>query len=226
MAGTYQFLSRADAARLIASDYLSETLLVDSFDGAPSNMAVYRAFNPFTLWLDQPLPVPGRSATSMSVEAIWQGLKIVDGDTDEAMFTKAPYKRPTDAARRAMPDYRYDESLFAYGERRLDIITARFLIYAVSYLHLLDRVVEAGLIADIRAFAARGGRVIFFDWDSNGDILHRHRSYSHSALLAAWFAGRLAEHLFGPARKSLGAQDFSLFEAEAEKRLARYTAAP
>jgi hypothetical protein len=218
-----RFLPRCDVVKLMAEKYLNTTLLVDSFEGAPSNMERFRPFNPFNIWPEALLPVPGQDTRSVSLEGIWQGAKIVDGEVEYSMFTRRPWKRPSDDARRANPQYRYCDSTFAYGNRQISLKCARFLIYAVSYLHLLDKVVPEELIQEILNFASRGGDVIFFDWDGNGDIANEHESYSHSALLAAWFSGSLEPHLFEPARQIMAAPDFAEFQSETAQNLERYT---
>src|SRR5580693_3107455 len=57
-------------------------LAVDSYNGAPPSMHRFRALNPFDFDPEHRIPVPGRGETSCSVEAVWQGLKLVDGVPD------------------------------------------------------------------------------------------------------------------------------------------------
>lgn len=210
---------------LMADADLRHVLMVDTYDGAPANMAPFRPFNPFHLWPAPVLNVPGMEGRlSRSLEGIWQGLKVIEGETDAGQFSAPPRKRPTDAVRRASPTYRYDAARFRLGGSEIGLREARFRIYAVAYLELLDRVVPAALIARIRRAAQAGLEVVFYDWDDNGDIADIRASYSHSALLRAWFAGDLEEALLVPARRWLTPAARAGFEADVRARTRRYRA--
>ena len=75
-------------------------LRVDTYQSAPSNMECFTTLNPFHFDPAWQIPVPGQSGLSAcSVEAVWQGLKVHDGQTDFPMFTQPPYKRPALASK-------------------------------------------------------------------------------------------------------------------------------
>jgi hypothetical protein len=172
---------------------------VDSADCAPPAMVRFRCFNPFHVFPLPVIPVPGRPLRSRSVEAVWQGLKLVDGLIDLAMLGATPYKRPSEREREA-PGYRYAESCFAHGDRVIDLVLARYLVYLPAYLYLLEALVPGDVIEELVAHHRRGGRVIFYDWDDNFDIEDASRPYSHSAVLRAWFGGTLEHELLQPGR--------------------------
>lgn len=221
--GNYTFLARALAVRRTMED-MRGTLLVDTYDGAPINMNPFRQLNPFHCWPTPVLSVPGTDLLSTSVEGIWQGLKIVDGSTEFSQFVGLPSKRPSDTERRVLPNYEYRRSRFLYNGEAIDLVTARFIIYSVAYMELLDRVIDRSLIDYIRDQASNN-EVIFFDWDGNGDIINPETSFSHSALLRAWFAGELKEFLFLPARRFLHGRYICVFEDAIDTRLGRYVEA-
>lgn len=179
----------------------SAALPVDTADCAPPDMARFATMNPFHFEPGWRIPVPGTRLRASSMESVWQGLKYVDGETDLAMFDRRPVKRPPDHLRG--PDFDYPATTFEYAGEALDLVTARLLIYLPAYLYVLDRLVPDAVVAEIASARAAGRDVLFYDWDDNVDILDPSSSFSHSAILAAWFDGRLAEW-FLPAYRSRG----------------------
>jgi hypothetical protein len=171
----------------------SDALRVDTANCAPPEMKRFATMNPFYRDRAWRIPVPGTDRFACSVESIWQGLKLVNGQTDFAMFGDTPVKRPPDAERGL--SYDYAASVFAYGDEIVDLVTARLIIYLPAYLYLLEHLVPETTVAEITGWLDQGGNVAFFDWDDNFDILHTGSSFSHSAILADWFGGRLDDLL-------------------------------
>jgi hypothetical protein len=166
-------------------------LRVDTANAAPASMGRFRELNPFTVNRSRPLAVPGRpDLLAYSVEAIWQGLKLVDGSTDLAQLQGEPHKRPPEDERDD-PSYRYEDSCFLLGEEVLDLVSARRRIYVPAYLEMIELRLPAAVEAEIAAAREAGGEVLFYDWDANFDLADPSGSFSHSALLADWFSGRL-----------------------------------
>ena len=188
-------------AREVGIGWSAAALRVDTYQAAPADMARYTTMNPFhwdPAWM---IPVPGQpGVTSCSMEAVWQGLKIHAGETDFGMFAVRPYKRPADGLRGA--DFDYAGSRFLFRDIAVDLLTARLLIYLPAYLYLMDRLVADSVIEEIRAALATGTDVVFYDWDDNFAISDPGSSFSHSALLAAWFNGDV-EDQFDRARRRL-----------------------
>jgi hypothetical protein len=167
-----------------------DALLVDTYKGAPPSMVRFAMMNPFHFLSGSGIPVPGQpGVVASSIESIWQGLKIVDGVTDFAMFSEPPHKRPPDDERG--DDFPYASSQFLLGGTAVDLVAARLLIYLPAYLYLLDRIVPNGVIEEVIGALSHGRTALFFDWDENFDIRDPRSSFSHSAILAAWFAGSL-----------------------------------
>jgi hypothetical protein len=180
-------LSRPRGLKLLGDP---DVLCVDTFKDCAAPMRRWRTLGPFTVWDEPVLPVPRRpELRARSVESVWQGLKIVDGELDLAQLTGRPAKRPPDNRRGG--SYRYELSRFRFGEIELGLVDARLLIYLPVYLYLLDHVVPREVHAEISSWLATGRTVAFYDWDSNMDIDDASRSFSHSALLARWYTGRM-----------------------------------
>ncbi len=153
----------------------------------------YRFLNPFHTSKQYKIPVPGqKSLYSNSVEAIWQGLKIVKGRTCFSMFRKRAYKRPP-MQQRQKKDYRYEESRFLFGKKAIGLIKARHLIYKPAYAYLFQNYVPKYFKKLVAKEWQQGKSICFFDWDSNFDIHDPITSFSHSALLLEYFS-----HLLKP----------------------------
>lgn len=201
---------RADGLRLADGD--TGTLCVDSADCAPASMERFRCFNPFRFVPDLGLPVPGQSVSACSIESVWQGLKLVDGQTEFSMFTRPPYKRPSEQERQR-PGYRYEEAVFLYGTDVVDLVTARYALYLPTYLYALDRLAPQAVIEEIDGALEAGRAVAFYDWDDNFVLTDPSRSFSHSAILAAWFNATLERMLVRPAIHWLQRQGLDLPES-------------
>lgn len=168
-----------------------DALHVDSADCAPHCMVRFATLNPFHFDRKWRIPVPGIKRHACSIESVWQGLKVVAGEIDTGMFDRPPRKRPPEDERG--PGYNYAASEFRFDESTIDIITARLLIYLPTYLYVLDRLVPDTVVAEIATALADGQEVLCYDWDSNVDVLDPRSSFSHSAIVASWFGGRLTE---------------------------------
>ncbi|MGF1430807.1 DUF6939 family protein [Kitasatospora sp. LaBMicrA B282] len=180
-------VSRPEGLALAGTDVLR----VDTAAAAPADMRRFVTMNPFHFDPAWRIPVPGSDHRSCSMESVWQAQKLVDGCTDPTLFERPPVKRPPDDQRGAGFDYR--ASAFRYDDRVLDLVSARYLVYLPAYLYLLEHLVPEPVVQEITGALAAGREVVFYDWDENHDIEESGSSFSHSAILAAWFGGRLAE---------------------------------
>lgn len=167
-------------------------LCVDSYNGAPQEMDRFKCFNPFYFNPKYRIPVPGTNLFANSIESVWQGLKIVDNRTDFPMFESLPYKRPPREIREKK-DYSYQDSIFLYKGKELDIVTARYIIYLPTYLYAINNLCPESIEVEIWSALKSGKKVYFYDWDDNFDITNSETSFSHSSILASWFNGTLDE---------------------------------
>jgi hypothetical protein len=186
--------------REVGLGWTGPALRVDTFQAAPTDMARFATMNPFHWEPSWRIPVPGQPGRyACSLESIWQGLKVHEGDVDFAMFAARPYKRPPDHARGA--GYDYSATRFRLVGDDVDVVTARLLIYLPAYLYLMDRLVPDDVIAEVHGALTAGVDVLFYDWDDNFDICDPRSSFSHSAILAAWFDGDLDRAFLQPLRR-------------------------
>ncbi len=157
-----------------------------AYDAASFNKEVF-FLNPFYSDRSIQIPVPGQNCLfSNSLEAIWQGLKIVGGQMDLDMFLTEPRKRPNTKERReltAQGQYSYQDSRFQYGTEELDLITARKVIYVPSYRFLFDNFVPTEFKEQVKSQLKDGKDVYFYDWDDNPDIDNPNESFAHASLL-------------------------------------------
>ncbi|WP_159400931.1 DUF6939 family protein [Streptomyces sp. NRRL B-24484] len=186
-AGTTRAVSRAEGLALGEG----AGLLVDTCQAAPASMRRFATMNPFHRDRRWRIPVPGTAQTSQSLENVWQALKLVDGRTDLSLLARPAEKRPPDERRG--PGFDYAASTVSFAGRPTDLVTARYLVYLPAYLYVLDRLVPDTVVAEITGALAAGRDAVFYDWDDNHDIEDPRTSYSHSAILAAWFGGRIEE---------------------------------
>ncbi|HYD41719.1 MAG TPA: hypothetical protein VEB43_12905 [Anaeromyxobacter sp.] len=127
------------------------------------------------------IPVPGQEeATADSVEGIWQGLKILDGETDPSFFTGKGRKR------RGRP------SGHRFGARVLGYVDARRLIYIPSYEYLWRECIGQDLRRLLFGPAAEGVVQYFHDFEDNGDPADASAPLAHASLLVRLAAEELA----------------------------------
>ena len=157
--------------------------VVDSLFYDVSSRSFYGIMSPFTRG-SAPVPVPGSEQFSLTVEGIWQGLKVIDGTTDESLFERDR------AIKRKSPDYA--ETIFQYGDTTIDLVEARKRIFQPSLFYMLDNCIPQQLTDNlIRAY--KGGLdQYFYDVDDNLDIEDPSSSYSHSAAIVKWLKHKLA----------------------------------
>jgi len=149
---------------------LSGGIDVSSRSGIP-----YRYFSPFSFSPDFKIPVPGREEIySNSVESIWQGLKIIDGETNFSLFNKKPKKRKGNV----------EGHLF--GEKIFGIVEAREMIYKPAYLFYLDNCIKGSIKEDI-LLKSLTEDLAFYDFEDNLDIKDVSSPLAHSAILAEFF---------------------------------------
>jgi hypothetical protein len=141
----------------------------------------WRQLSPF--YAHGGIPVPGLpGATSDSVEGIWQGLKVIRGETAPRYFKGGGCKRGGKKP-----------SGHRYGDRLLDVVEARYKIYRVAYEWVLANRVEPGLLRQCLDEARRGVGQYFHDMEDNGDINNPGLPLAHASLLVQYLNRLLAD---------------------------------
>jgi hypothetical protein len=166
----------------------AEALLAKRREGVivynASSYGEHKFLSPFNFNTEFNIPVPGQPGLhSHSVEAIWQGLKIIDGKTDFEMFSQLPRKRPSHKKRRSR-EYRYEDTQFLLRNEPVDLVTARHEIYVPAYTFMFNNYIPKKFKEEVVSQLEEGIEVYFHDVTNNGEIDNPHKSYAHSALLA------------------------------------------
>lgn len=134
----------------------------------------YRTLSPFHV--HGGIPVPGMpGTTSDTVEGIWQGLKVIRGETAPRLFRGPGRKR----GGRKPSGHRY-------GEKLLGLVEARYKIYRVAYEWVLVNRVDPALIRQFVDVARGGIPQYFHDVGDNGDINDPDAPLAHASLVAQY----------------------------------------
>lgn len=130
------------------------------------------------------IPVPfSEGVTSMSVEGIWQGLKVFEGvDVDRSSFyndTMRGIKRTVRTNGRCLGHRKG-----VNGSELLGYIDARKQIYVPSYNWMLENKC-AEQVRKIRIMA-KSRPVILLDYDTNDNVEDPSKPLSHASLIKAF----------------------------------------
>jgi hypothetical protein len=138
-------------------------------------------FSPFFPHGGIPVPFsPGQ--TAMSVEGIWQGLKVFEkADVDPATFQIATMKGIKRTVRTFGKVLGHRAGIA--GERLLSYAEARRVIYVPTYRWVLQHKLAAE-VAALRELGRGGRTVLLLDYETNCDVDDLSRPLSHASLVA------------------------------------------
>lgn len=133
------------------------------------------------------IPVPFSPGwTAMSVESIWQGLKVFEtAGVDTALFRNNTMKDLKRTVRKYGTPKGHRKGVG--GSELLGYITARRLIYVPTYKWMLEHKAKAQ-IETIRELA-RTRTVVLLDYNTNQDVEDWHSPLSHASLIKAYLDG-------------------------------------
>jgi hypothetical protein len=135
------------------------------------------------MWVHGSIPVPGMpGVTSDTVEGIWQGLKVIRGQTAPRYFAGPGHKRGG------------KPSGHQYGDKLLKIVEAREKIYRVTYEWVLANKVDQALIGGFVEQAFAGVTQYFHDVSDNGDINYPDEGWAHAAVLVRYLNRLCTQH--------------------------------
>jgi hypothetical protein len=144
-------------------------------------------FSPFYPHGDIPVPYsPG--IFSMSVEGIWQGLKVFErADVDPAKFRITSISGIKRSSRSFGKVLGHREGV--HGERLLPYLAARRAIYLPAYRWILDHCLGNELV-ELRRLAETQGAIILLDYETNCDVDDASHPLSHAGLVKLYLEGR------------------------------------
>ena len=132
------------------------------------------------------IPVPGKEGmTSMSVEGIWQGLKMFRGEgTDSNCFRNNTMKGLKRTCRT------HGQCLgHSYNGQLLGYIEARKQIYIPSYKWMLENKC-ADIVKKIKIMS-QNRTVVLFDYDTNENIEDTSKPLSHASLIKKYILNEI-----------------------------------
>lgn len=133
------------------------------------------------------IPVPfSEGMTSMSVEAIWQGLKVFEGcDVDISLFSNTTMKNMKRTVRKYGKPLGHRKGV--NGTDLLGYVEARHLIYLPAYKWVLENKVQ-DIIERLRE-ASKTKTIVLLDYATNCDIEDPSKPLSHAFLVKAYTEG-------------------------------------
>jgi len=133
------------------------------------------------------IPVPfSDGITSMSVEGIWQGLKVFNSvDIDTSCFRNDTMKNLKRTVRTNGPCKGHRKGV--HGKELLGYLSARELIYLPSYKWVLEHRVSH-LIDQLREISEKG-TLVLLDYETNPDVWDASSPLSHASLIKAFIEG-------------------------------------
>lgn len=134
------------------------------------------------------IPVPfSEGYTATCVEAIWQGLKVFEGeDVDVDMFYNDTMKNIKRTVRRFGKPLGHRKGV--NGTELLGYVEARKQIYIPTYRWVLENKV-ANIIESLREICNQGKTIVLLDYTTNEDVENTRKPLSHAALIKAYIEG-------------------------------------
>ena len=121
----------------------------------------------------------------MSVESIWQGLKVFqNAGVDTALFKNTTMKNLKRTVRRFGAPKGHRKGV---GGELLEYIQARKLIYVPTYKWMLEH--KAMVQVEKLRELAKNRTLVLLDYDTNPDVEDWHSPLSHAGLIKAYLEG-------------------------------------
>lgn len=141
--------------------------------------------SPFYPHGDIPIPF-SEGHTAMSVEGIWQGLKVFENeDINPDIFKNNTMKNLKRTVRKFGKPLGHRKGV--NGIELLDYIQARIQIYLPSYLWVLENKVQH-IIQRLKE-ASQKEDIVLLDYETNCDVLNANKPLSHAFLIKAYVEG-------------------------------------
>ena len=145
-------------------------------------------FSPF--YPNGGIPVPFTDDIAVSVEGIWQGLKVFEStDIDTSFFSKRDMKNLKRTKRKYGRCLGHRKGV--HGEELLGYIEARKQIYLPCYKWVLENKLQK-LVAAVRIIS-KNKPVVLLDYNTNSDVNNPKSALSHASLIKAYIEGNYPE---------------------------------
>lgn len=159
-----------------------DAILADVTSGAKDGL---RKLSPFYPHYDIPVPFSD-GYTATCVEAIWQGLKVFEGeDVDIQIFQNDTMRNIKRTVRRFGKPLGHRKGV--HGTELLGYVEARKLIYIPTYKWVLEHKVSE-IIERLRE-ASKTKTIVLLDYDTNDDVENVKKPLSHASLIKAYAEG-------------------------------------
>jgi hypothetical protein len=156
--------------------------------------------SPFYPHGDIPIPF-SEGITAMSIEGIWQGLKVFEkNDIDPMMFENDKMKNIKRTVRKFGKPKGHRKGV--KGVKLLDYIEARIEIYLPAYLWMLQNKAQY-IISRIKE-VSKEKNIVFLDYATNDNVLDPRKPLSHAFLVKAFVEGNY------PTKENLASQKFTV----------------
>jgi hypothetical protein len=162
-----------------------DAMIIDVTSHAQDEFVKFSPFYP-----NGGIPVPFTDDIAVSVEGIWQGLKVFENiDVDPTFFSKRDMKNLKRTVRKYGPCLGHRKGV--HGEELLGYIEARKLIYLPSYKWVLENKLQK-LVTAVRIIS-KNKPVVLLDYNTNPDVNNPKKPLSHASLIKAYIEGNYPE---------------------------------
>ena len=153
-----------------------------------STLRYAQLLSPFFPHGDIPIPGDSRDMTAMSVEGIWQGLKVFQNEgICFDSFNNATMKNLKRTVK--MHGKPLGHQYGVYSNELLDYLTARIKIYLPSYRDVLENVDRVKKIVERIKERSLVNDIVLLDYNTNCDYLNTKLPMSHAGLLKLYIEG-------------------------------------
>jgi hypothetical protein len=136
------------------------------------------------------IPIPfSEGKTAMSVEGIWQGLKVFESqDVCLASFENRTMKGLKRTVRMLGKPLGHRKGI--NGTDLLSYLDARLQIYLPTYKWVLDNIPEVKSLVERIANKSRETDIVLLDYNTNDNYMNLSAPLSHAALIKLYIEGR------------------------------------
>ena len=148
-----------------------------------------RLLSPFYPHRGIPIPGDSHGMTATCVEAIWQGLKVFEGeDIDVSLFQNDSMKNIKRTVRKNGKPLGHKYGVFS--SKLLSYADARRYIYVPSYLWVLEHVPAVQKVLEFIKEKSRQMDVVLLDYNVNPDNRDISKPLSHAELIKMYLEDR------------------------------------